>query len=225
MRVRHVVSLAVLVWVCTGVSSAAERVSSKARQKADVTKKAKTCTVVCSPVEGRIPITGPTVITEPGSYVLVNNIGDLVTPAPITIQSDNVDLDLNGFTITGLEPAILAEDVQHISVHDGFLYTYEDAIAFTNVTGFVIRNLTIQGLEDCIVAVSGSLGVIEDNRIQGPGAGALCVSGSGIKIHSNQLNDNLYVDCTRCSVVENELLGDAEILGSGNVVKDNAGLP
>jgi hypothetical protein len=190
-----------------------------------MTKKPKPCVLECVSLEGRIPIDKPTTITSPGSYVLVRNIGDLTTPAPIKIQVNNVDLDLNGFTVSALEPAIQAQNVSHVSIHDGFLLSSEDAIAFTQITGFVIENLTIKGLEDCIVAVSGSLGVIRNNRIEGAGNGALCVSGSGIKIHSNALGDKLSVQCTGCSIVENELVGVAQISGAFNIVKDNAGIP
>lgn len=49
--------------------------------------------------EGRIDITGPTNITAPGSYILVNDMVAAFTG--IYIDSSNVKLDLNGFTVSG----------------------------------------------------------------------------------------------------------------------------
>lgn len=49
--------------------------------------------------EGRIPIWEPTAITAPGSYVLTRDISGAGTI--LSISSDGVDLDLNGFTLVG----------------------------------------------------------------------------------------------------------------------------
>ena len=49
------------------------------------------------------PITGPTVITEPGSYYLANNIRDSPDPVAILIQCSNVVLDGKGKTIDGTD--------------------------------------------------------------------------------------------------------------------------
>ena len=52
-------------------------------------------------VEPRIPISGPTTITQPGSYYLTNDINITTSQSAITIQTDAVTLDLNGHTING----------------------------------------------------------------------------------------------------------------------------
>lgn len=49
--------------------------------------------------EGRIPIFEPTVISAPGSYVLTRDISGFGTL--LSIDTDGVDLDLNGFTLSG----------------------------------------------------------------------------------------------------------------------------
>jgi len=43
----------------------------------------------------------PIRITEPGSYILTSNLSVNVNSTAIVIESDNVTLDLNGFTISG----------------------------------------------------------------------------------------------------------------------------
>ena len=65
--------------------------------------------------EGRIPIFQPTTITQPGHYVLTRDIDIVLAGADgITIHSNNVDLDLNGHTISSSVPSHL------IIVDDGF---------------------------------------------------------------------------------------------------------
>ncbi|HEY3174460.1 MAG TPA: right-handed parallel beta-helix repeat-containing protein [Candidatus Polarisedimenticolia bacterium] len=48
--------------------------------------------------EGKIPLWMPTVITQPGHYVLTRDISATAGPA-VSIQADGVTLDLNGHTI------------------------------------------------------------------------------------------------------------------------------
>ncbi|MDH7510897.1 MAG: NosD domain-containing protein [Methanolinea sp.] len=55
------------------------------------------------PAGAAIPITGPTVITEPGSYYLANDIKDCTEPIAILIQCSNVVLDGKGKTIDGMD--------------------------------------------------------------------------------------------------------------------------
>lgn len=53
-------------------------------------------------VEPRTPISAvPYTITEPGSYYLTGNMTMVAQGNAITIDADNVTLDLNGFTLDG----------------------------------------------------------------------------------------------------------------------------
>jgi parallel beta-helix repeat protein len=52
-----------------------------------------------------IPITGPTVISEPGSYYLANDIKDSNQPVAILIECSNVVLNGMGKTIDGIDKA------------------------------------------------------------------------------------------------------------------------
>lgn len=57
-------------------------------------------------VDGVIEISEPTTITEPGSYRLTQSIevATGVIPSAINIQTSNVSVDLNGFTISYVGP-------------------------------------------------------------------------------------------------------------------------
>jgi len=141
--------------------------------------------VTASPhaAEGRIPIHSVTTITSPGHYILTRNIGDFTATA-ITIAASDVDLDLNGFTVTGLDPAISAQNVRGVTIHDGSVVAYEDGVILTDVNDFELRRLVVQSLEDCALSVSGTGGVVQENRIQATLYG-ICVSGSGVRVAHN----------------------------------------
>jgi hypothetical protein len=88
--------------------------------------------------EGRIPITGPVIITTPGSYVLVNNI-----EAPfsgVVIRASNVKVDLNGFTVSPVAGAngsgvIVEPGHKNIEVTNG------------TITGFANHGIYVPGAE------------------------------------------------------------------------------
>ena len=63
--------------------------------------------------DGAIPIWEPTTINQPGRYVVTRNITHNVNPV-ISIDADNVFLDLNGFKIEG-DAQIFAADVILVS--------------------------------------------------------------------------------------------------------------
>ncbi len=57
-------------------------------------------------IDGRIPISSlPLTITASGSYVVTKNLS-LASGVGITVTADNVSIDLNGFTLDGIDPSI-----------------------------------------------------------------------------------------------------------------------
>ncbi len=108
--------------------------------------------------DGRIPITGPTTISAPGSYVLVNDISAGAAPA-LTITASNVCIDLNGYRIaqtasTNLCISITA-DVSNLTIRNGAIIGGASAIL-------------------CTAAVNGAL--FEDLRIQAPRYSGIALS-------------------------------------------------
>lgn len=88
----------------------------------------------------------PFPISTPGSYCLNANLFTTTATDPaITIQADNVLLDLNGFTITS-----------------GFFPPHEGILCAGR--GVTIRNGTLKGFAEAI-KIYGSFGVIENTRI------------------------------------------------------------
>ena len=71
--------------------------------------------------DGAIPIWEPTIITEPGKYIVTRDIVG-VPPSPVlTITVSNVHVDLNGFTlrIDGAPNVVLANSVTSVVLENG----------------------------------------------------------------------------------------------------------
>ncbi len=83
--------------------------------------------------EGRQPIYQPTTINAPGKYVVTRNISAAGMGVPvIDIRSGDVDVDLNGFTLTGdaLFPVVLALKVDNVTVRNGTVKDGETGVRF-----------------------------------------------------------------------------------------------
>ena len=106
--------------------------------------------------DGATPIWQPTIITQPGKYVLTRNVTDL-EGTPITIAASNVDLDLNGFGVTGVDRAIFAQNVRGVTVRGGFVEA-EDAIVLLNVNDFAVRGLVVRTTDGLGLHVSAAYG-------------------------------------------------------------------
>jgi len=179
--------------------------------------------------EGRIPIWKTTTITAPGSYIVTRDIGaipDSNPPRAITVDADDVDIDLNGFALRTGEAVIHAEDVRRLVIRNGKIYSNEDAIKFVNVQQFELRRLAIHGLEDaCTVLISGSSdGLIEHSRIRGGGLPAICIEGNGIVIRHSVIKEGEVPlqSCIGCEVSENRAAGiEVDPGSSGTLLLNN----
>ena len=134
--------------------------------------------------EGRIEISAPTMITEPGSYILINNIDAEETA--IEISSGDVKLDLNGFTVrqsgsafvSGIVVMPIQSTSRNIEITNGTIAGFRrNGIYFLgpSQTGNIhLQNLRVVGngftgiridspsvyiIEDCLVSAN-SVGII-----------------------------------------------------------------
>ena len=152
--------------------------------------------------DGRAEISGPVEITRTGSYVLTRNIGTYsMNHVPtITVSASYVTIDLNGFTVRGQEPTVLAENVDGLTIHGGTIDSSDRAVILTNVFNFVLRDLTITNREDPSIAIVG-----------------------GVRGHLENIavNDHVEVQCEGCIIIHNRFRG-FNVSGDGNLVRDNA---
>lgn len=105
-------------------------------------------------VEPRIAIHSadlPLVISQPGSYYLAENIKvqptDPVTTAAISIESDHVTIDLNGFALAGSNTngtsGIVANGTMaNLTVKNGYVASWEEYGIFMDVRDVHIKNVT-----------------------------------------------------------------------------------
>ena len=100
--------------------------------------------------EGRTPLYEPTTINMPGSYVLTRDLSSPTGPV-LTIMTEGVTVDLNGFEIHGMDPAAPAilfdppiSEADHgdnyLSLHGGSVV---GGLYGLHVTGGQKRNVTL----------------------------------------------------------------------------------
>jgi hypothetical protein len=170
-------------------------------------------------LEARVPISAPVTINNPGSYYLITNLTVVgFNGNGITINADNVTLDLNGFTISGDGSAnssgvqvvnphhnlcVRNGTIRNIAAGDGIFAPkasgsrFERLLLYANDEG--IETGTSASLVDCVVESNGFLGLQLD-------AGSVardCIANmNGIGIST--LDGCSVIDCT---VVSNQYGG------------------
>jgi len=90
-----------------------------------------------------IPISGPTTITEPGEYELVNDIN-----GTIEIASNDVTLNGNGYTViasSASEPAIKAYSISNLEVYNVRCINSKHGIYVSTSSDISIRDSIVQG--------------------------------------------------------------------------------
>jgi hypothetical protein len=186
----------------------------------------------------RRPISGPTVITEPGRYVVTNDLsGNNGEHCVLTIASDDVDLDLGGFVVDGdeYEHCLCAADVAGIHVANGTLFidSQDDeptAMIYRNVSRFTVRNVTLFSTEDYLMRINGGRqGLIENSRFLRSNE-FVTIGGSEITIRDSYLPKRLYLGLVNSVVANNTLAlvpgdststGDIWLGGTNNRVVGN----
>lgn len=183
--------------------------------------------------EGRIDITGPTNISAPGSYILVNDVVGTFTG--IYIDSSNVKLDLNGFTIThtganlGDGVAILPGH-KNIEITNGAIAGHTRHGIFAPGKSATPRNIKISNLriaDNAITAISleGNPGfIIEDCVISG-GAVGIYSFAAGLVLNNvigNNSSGGLVAYSNRLGYRSNVFYSNTpDVSGSGTNLGDN----
>jgi hypothetical protein len=165
----------------------------------------------------------PYAITAPGIYCLKNSVtGD------ISIQADDVVLDLNGHVIEPLKPGsgsgIWASDRANITVRNGTIRGFHYGIQISGSKGsrsHLLEHLKITDSLDSAIILYGNGSVVRKNMLlnngfdTGPGARfVLYASGDGIHIADNEIVES------GIGVTVNEVVG-IRTNGSGIAVERN----
>jgi hypothetical protein len=137
----------------------------------------------------------PYLIKKPGSYRLDGDLTVIASDA-IHILSDDVTLDLAGFSITGpgeisLARAISDDGTSHtgISVRNGHIASWTFAIDLSQCTGCSVQQIQARRITSGIQV--GKAGLVSANLILGPGNGSQVGNspdfGTGISTGNNAL--------------------------------------
>lgn len=189
-----------------------------------------------SQVEPRTPISSvPFTISIPGSYYVTTNLTVPGAASAITINANNVTLDLNGFTLTGVNQlfdGILAESETNILIRNGAINNFAvgvdaysasavsvEHIRVSNVEGYGIFLLGSAMARDCMVSGTTETGF--DGIFVNGGVVVDCVvsgcAGNGIEAQSSQVRHclvetnrgvGILLDGT-CHLVGNTLAGNS----------------
>ena len=136
-------------------------------------------------------------ITEPGKYRLITNLNGGGRPFVISIESSNVTLDLNGFSITGGNDAIRATG-SNIAIFNGSINP-GDGYGISGGANCRVEKLRIGGGRDGM-----SLGpncIVKDNTVQAAHAGILCFGGCVISGNTVSTNSEVAIGATNSSLV------------------------
>jgi len=135
----------------------------------------------CLAAEGRTPIAVPTTITTPGQYVVTRNIASGAGTI-ITIDADDVDLDLNGFLLDGSgSGASVISGVAHtgLVIRNGKLIQDSVGIRITDGERIVIEDLQIRGAGSTGIYLERTAGfAVRRNVIGSQSAGGIFVQGT-----------------------------------------------
>lgn len=152
-------------------------------------------------------------ITQSGSYYLAQNfsiLGFLTDIHAIEIAADNVTIDLNGFTLTGLGGSlngIVADGTGHhnIVIQNGTIQSFEAGILLDGAdsTGIVVDGVTV--LNSDFEGISIRSGRISECIVKDSG-------GAGIIVYTNSFVET-------CTVENNN--SDGINAGNGSVIRDN----
>lgn len=138
--------------------------------------------------EGRIPVFGPTVITQPGHYIMTRDIS-ISGGHAIAIQANNVTLDLDGHTIVS-NGAGASDDAIAVSsalasvgvvIRNGRIQGGYNGISSDNVNGVRLR---IQGVE-IMRSASSAILVLSGEQVDIEGCYVHDVANAGIVITSS----------------------------------------
>ena len=143
------------------------------------------------------PITSiPTTITAQGIYCLTGNLnGNLATGAAITINTNSVTIDFNGFKLGNLAAGpstdadgIDAQDKKNITIRNGTIRGYVDGIwlAGTLSSGHLVEDMRLDGNTFRGIRVDGKGATVRNNQVVNTGGSTLLLDAQGIQVRNGE---------------------------------------
>ncbi len=153
------------------------------------------------------PISGRTVITQPGSYTVARNITNDTTAPTILIQANDVSLDLGGFRLLGAvaTPAgVAVMGASNVRIRNGAIRGFGVGVRVENSSNVVVTGLQIDGRDTPSPAPS-------QREI-----GVLLVNSRGIEVSHNVITDGFLGIFVRGEESGGNRISDNLITGGDN---------
>ncbi|MBI5288554.1 MAG: hypothetical protein HY873_06235 [Chloroflexi bacterium] len=183
---------------------------------------------VASPggIDGRIPVsTAGTVISEPGSYYLTKDLAAGTSQSGVVITTDDVRLDLNGFSITGNGSSsygVRANFVRRIAVSNGSIRGFQAPVFASAPSQLTLEDLSIAHNNAGLPAVDvGDGSVIRNVQVQATAGGGLRLGAfadvDGCSVDGSGNNGDTGLQVGAHSNVRNCLVLDFDVGISGGL--------
>jgi len=146
--------------------------------------------------EGRTPIWEPVVIVNPGKYIVTRDIAAPAGPV-IEIVVDNVDIDLNGFSLEtgGADPVITGGGL-NISIRNGVLLAGAVGISLQPAQNVTIEDVKSHGSAGSGIELFDATGyALRRNHVLDCATIGIAVGGLAGTVSSGILEDNSTVRC------------------------------
>jgi nitrous oxidase accessory protein NosD len=173
----------------------------------------------------------PTVITKPGRYVVTRNIS--APGVAIEIESSDVTLDLNGFTVetTGETPAIRAHQVpkENVTIRNGTVHGVKTCMFIDRVTRLTVEELSVSGCEIAVLLDDNDSAFVEHNRLGASGTSLFIDNCKSCRIAHNTLIGGIDAALIVNTASATEIVGNTatasnhgiQVGGTGVLVRDN----
>ena len=169
------------------------------------------CASIAAAGDGRIEISQdmmPYEITQPGSYVVTENLTGSSASNGITIKADDVTIDLNGFALIevpgSLDGISAGSDYENVKIYNGSIDSWgDDGIDLLRVTNSVVKELRVSHNGDEGIRVGFASRVTDCTLLE---------NDDGLVAHTGSI-------VTRCVARDNS--GSGLVVSNGCIVRDS----
>lgn len=170
--------------------------------------------------DGRSPLsTAPVTITEPGSYYLTGSVRGVASANGITILTNDVTLDLNGFALIGAAHSLhgIAVPGAHtnVVVRNGFIRAWgQSGVAGAPASGLRLERLCATHNAASGLVVGSHSAVLDCSALANGAAGIIAARGSLVRGCRSSLNSGDGIRAGDDSLIEGCMVLDN---GAGSV--------
>jgi hypothetical protein len=174
----------------------------------------------------------PVTLSQPGSYILASNLQPPATKAGITITSNDVTIDLNGFRLNaaaGATTGIFGADFISATIRNGTITGFDAHGIYSTGENWVVEDMRVVGsgaygihvgedssVRDSTVKQSGNTGILCGARCLVESSTSSGNGGVGIATQSGTIVGNVIINNTGFGILGDGLVGYGNNTLAGN---------